>query len=121
MIEASCHCGAVHFTVASPPETVTDCNCSMCRRYGGLWAYYSPADVTFPEPVGPTDTYIQGDKTLATHRCANCGCVTHWASLDTTYDRMGVNARMMDPQVLAKARVRRLDGADTWTYLGEGS
>ena len=28
-------------------------------------------------------------------------------------DRMGVNARLMDPEVLAAARVRHLDGADT--------
>ena len=32
-------------------------------------------------------------------------------------DRMGVNARLMDPEVVAGARVRHLDGADTWKYL----
>jgi hypothetical protein len=32
---------------------------------------------------------------------------------------MGVNARLMDPEALAHARVRRLDGADTWKYLEE--
>jgi hypothetical protein len=29
---------------------------------------------------------------------------------------MGVNARLMDPEVLAGARVRHLDGADTNRY-----
>jgi hypothetical protein len=29
---------------------------------------------------------------------------------------MGVNARLMDPEVLAAARVRHLDGADTDLY-----
>jgi hypothetical protein len=30
-----------------------------------------------------------------------------------------VNARLMAPEVLAAARRRHLDGADTWKYLGE--
>lgn len=30
---------------------------------------------------------------------------------------MGVNARLMDPEILASAKVRHLDGADTWKYV----
>jgi hypothetical protein len=30
---------------------------------------------------------------------------------------MGVNARLMDPAVVAAARIRRFDGADTWEFL----
>jgi hypothetical protein len=113
-IVGSCHCGAVTIEVPSAPETVTSCNCSMCRRYGALWAYYSP---TVVRVTGETATYIWGDKTLATHRCATCGCITHWWPLDPALDRMGVNLRLMDPAVLAAARVRRFDGADTWQFL----
>jgi len=32
---------------------------------------------------------------------------------------MGVNARLFPPEILAAARVRRLDGAVTWKYLDE--
>jgi hypothetical protein len=32
---------------------------------------------------------------------------------------MGVNARLMVPEVLSHVRVRHLDGADTWKYLDE--
>jgi hypothetical protein len=32
---------------------------------------------------------------------------------------MGVNTRLMSPEVRAGARVRRLDGADTWKFLDE--
>ena len=45
MIEASCECGAVRLEIETPPETVGDCNCSICRRYGALWAYYPLAQV----------------------------------------------------------------------------
>jgi hypothetical protein len=32
---------------------------------------------------------------------------------------MGVNARLMDPAIVAAARVRLLDGADTWKVLDD--
>jgi hypothetical protein len=48
---------------------------------------------------------------LEFHRCKRCGCVTHWEAVDKTRDRMGVNARLMTPEVVAHARVRHVDGA----------
>jgi len=115
MIQASCHCGAVALEIAQAPGEVTDCNCSICRRYGVLWAYYSPSEVEVR--AGGTETYVWGPRTTAFHRCRACGCVTHWTATDPARDRMGVNARMLDPEVLARARVRRLDGAVTDEYL----
>lgn len=117
MITASCHCGAVKLELETAPETVTDCNCSICRRYGVLWAYYSPKEVRIAGGDGATHIYMWDDRSLEFHRCGNCGCVTHWAPVDKRLDRMGVNARLMPPDVLAAARVRRLDGAVTGKYL----
>ena len=34
--EGSCHCGGIVFTVEGRIDQVVDCNCSMCRRRGGL-------------------------------------------------------------------------------------
>lgn len=118
-VESSCHCGAVRLEIAKPPETVTDCNCSICRRYGALWAYYSPTQVRIVAAADTSDMYQWGVKMIAFHRCKVCGCLTHWASSDGTLDRMGVNARLMDLDVLAAARVRKLDGAVTWKYVDE--
>jgi hypothetical protein len=112
MIQSSCHCGAVRVTVPTAPAEVTDCNCTICRRYGALWSYYSPKEV---EVAGATDVYLRGEKSIEFHRCRTCGCVTHWAPVDATHDRMGVNTRLMEPAVLAAARVRKVDGFDnTW-------
>jgi hypothetical protein len=61
--------------------------------------------------TAPTDTYVWGDRMLALHRCADCGCVTHWSPSDPAYDRMGINARLLEPAVLAAARVKQVDGA----------
>jgi hypothetical protein len=119
-INASCHCGAVRLEIQTRPKTVTDCNCSICRRYGVLWAYYSPKQVRIIEVSGATDIYMRDSGALEFHRCKSCGCVTHWAAVDRTLDRMGVNARLMSPDVLAAARVRKLDGAVSEKYIDEG-
>jgi hypothetical protein len=116
VIQSSCHCGAVRLTIAHAPSEVTDCNCTICRRYGALWAYFSPKEV---EITGATEIYMRGERSLGFHRCTVCGCVTHWAAADETHDRMGVNCRMMDPDVLASVRVRKLDGFATWKFLDE--
>jgi hypothetical protein len=121
MIGASCHCGAVRLRIEEAPMSVTDCNCSICRRLGVLWAYYRPDQVEIVASGGATTAYVWGDRMLAFHHCKVCGCATHWKSLDETTDRMGINARLFDPAVLEGVRVRRLDGADTWTYLDESS
>jgi hypothetical protein len=118
-LEASCHCGAIRLEVATAPQTVTDCNCSICRRYGVLWAYYSPRDVRIVAGGDATDIYMWSGRSLEFHRCKVCGCVTHWAAVDRTVDRMGVNTRLMDLDVRAAARVRRLDGAVTERYVDE--
>jgi hypothetical protein len=111
MIESSCHCGAVRLEIETAPPEVKDCNCSICRRYGVLWAYYSPKQVRIIPPAGATDIYMWDDRSIEFHRCKICGCVTHWAPVDKARDRMGVNARLMAPEVLARARVIVFDGA----------
>jgi len=114
MVEASCHCGAVKIEVEHAPAELTSCNCSICRRLGTLWAYYSRAQVRV---IGNTQTYSWGKQSLDFHRCVTCGCITHWSLRDTGRDRMGVNSRLMDPAVVEAVRIRRLDGADTWKFL----
>ena len=111
MIEASCHCGAVRFSVETAPEQVNDCNCSICRRYGTLWGYYRPSDVGFSGENGPTDIYMWGDKSLEFHRCRACGCVTHWSPTNRERQKMGINARLLPAEVLAAIPVTHGDGA----------
>jgi hypothetical protein len=114
MIESSCVCGAVRLGITCAPDELVDCNCSICRRYAALWAYYPLKDVIVPG--GLTDVFMLGRKKIEFHRCKICGCVTHWSPRDQR-DEMGVNARLMEPEVVARARVRHLDGANTWKFL----
>lgn len=115
MIRASCHCGAVELEAPAPTE-VTNCNCSICRRYGVLWAYYDPSDVR-QLASGPTEAYMWDDRSIGFHRCTACGCVCYWSAVDPERRRMGVNARLMDLSMLEGVRVRHLDGAVTEDYV----
>ena len=90
--QGSCHCGAVQVSVPRLPATVTECHCSICRRYGALWAYYRTDEVSFS---GPTQVYVWGRKYVAFHRCGNCGCVVGWQPRGD-YPECSVNARMLD-------------------------
>jgi len=117
MLSAICHCGSVRIHVRRAPRTVTSCNCSICRRYGALWAYYSASSVQIEAPKGGLSSYSWRRKIRAYFRCNTCGCVTHykyrkkWGSAT-----VAVNATNFEPDVLQGVRVRKLDGASTWTW-----
>ncbi len=119
MLTASCHCGAVKVQVLRKPRSLTSCNCSICRRYGVLWAYYRDADVQLVASPEATDEYIWGDKTQKFIRCKECGCVMQWKKLDVSEGtNTGVNARNFEPSALEAVKIRLLDGAKTWKYIG---
>lgn len=118
MLAGTCHCGAVRIEVPRRPRRLTSCNCSICRRYGVLWAYYRAADVRVICERGATQSYAWGPKALRFVRCATCGCVISWVRVrPRKANYMGVNARNLDPSIVESVRIRRLDGAVTWKYL----
>ena len=118
MLTGSCHCGAVQIEVPRRPRRLTSCNCSICRRYGVLWAYYQAADVQVRCKRGATESYSWGRRNLNFVRCATCGCIMNWERRKPRkVNYMGVNARNLEPAALGTVRVRLLDGADTWKYL----
>ncbi|HVG48843.1 MAG TPA: hypothetical protein VM899_11995 [Rubellimicrobium sp.] len=92
-MEGSCHCGAVRLTVAQAPTEVTECHCSICRRYGALWAYYPSGEATY---AGPTEVYAWGRKACAFHRCGTCGCVVGWWPHGADFGHCAVNARVLE-------------------------
>jgi hypothetical protein len=117
-LEGSCHCGAVRITLPSPPEKATDCNCSICRRLGALWSYYEFGTVRIEGHPENTQEYIWGDRTLRTVRCRTCGVATHWEPLEPKpCEKHGVNLRNFDAELLASVKMRKFDGADTWTFI----
>ncbi|WP_282610736.1 GFA family protein [Pelagibius sp. Alg239-R121] len=118
MIHGSCHCGAVTFELLEQPKWLTDCNCSVCRRIGALWAHADVGKIKVSCADDATIGYITGDKTLIIRSCKTCGSTTHWENLDPPrHKHMAVNCRMADPEDIASLRIRRFDGAENWEYL----
>lgn len=115
---ASCHCGAVRVDLPELPAAVTECNCSICRRYGALWAYYTREQVTLHAAADQLASYSWGDQQIEFCHCRRCGCLTHYASVEQGPDgRVAVNARMLPRQLTAALTVRHFDGAESWQYL----
>jgi hypothetical protein len=111
-LEGRCHCGACTVRLAKAPESVTQCNCSLCRATGWRGIYYSPDEV---EMRGAFDSYVRADLDevfLRTFRCKTCGMATHWELLaDPPHERMGVNANMLDRGAFKGLPIRQVDGA----------
>ena len=112
MLKAACHCGAVRFRIAEPPAWVLDCNCTLCRRYGAVWAYYHGADqaklLEQPDPEA-TEAYswLEGD--ILFRRCRVCGCITHMEAGEPKVT-FGINMRMAVPALdPAKTPLRQVD------------
>jgi hypothetical protein len=107
----TCHCGRVRITLPRKPESVSDCNCSLCSKTGFRGVYFDPADVSIE---GEFDSYVREDLKrpyLATRRCRTCGIVTHWTLLgDGPHERIGVNARLFDEEELRGIPVKQVDG-----------
>lgn len=67
--------------------------------------------------AGAALAYIQGDRRLKMLHCSTCGCVTHWESMEKEGTaRIAANAWLMDPVEISGVRIRRFDGASSWTY-----
>ncbi|MEM7126728.1 MAG: aldehyde-activating protein [Chloroflexota bacterium] len=117
-MKLSCHCGNVKITVNQAPETLLSCNCSICHRYGALWGYYAPEEVTVTTESTSTATYRWGDETTDFHHCPNCGCMTHYTNtekIDTP--RVAANFRMIGHKEIETIPIRRFDGSDTWQFI----
>ncbi len=119
MMEGSCHCGAVRWSFEGIPESATACNCTICRRYGVLWAYdYEGGRI---KVSGPTKAYVRG-RALEFHFCPACGCVSHWRGRGPDEEgrrRIAVNLRLAEPDAVASIVIEHFDGLDSFDDLGQ--
>ena len=122
MLEGSCHCGACRWSLEGDPGRVTSCNCTLCRRYGALWAYgYEDERIRLK---GPVSSYARGDQETPAHLevvfCPACAGVLAWRGLSLDGKgrrRMAVNVRMAEPEAVATLAVEHLDGLLSWTSV----
>jgi hypothetical protein len=110
MIQGSCHCSAVQWQLDDLPEGATACNCTVCRRYGVLWAYdYDGHGIRVS---GATRAYVRGDA-IEFHFCPTCGCVAFWRARQLGEDgrrRIAVNLRLTEPEPISRVPIDHFDG-----------
>ncbi len=120
-IRGTCHCGAVTWNHDGLPESVTVCNCTLCRRTGALWAYdYDDEGIRVMAAPGALGAYSWGDKSLAVHFCTTCSNVSHWRALTPDAAgrvRIAVNMRLADPDQVGAIPLKLFDGFASWTSL----
>lgn len=121
MLIGTCLCGKAHWTLEGDPGSITACNCTMCRRYGTLWAYdYEGERVTVH---GPTASFTRAGReksSLEILFCPTCACVLSWRALRLENDgrrRMAVNVRLAPPQSVRDLPIDIFDGFETFEDL----
>ncbi len=114
MLTGTCHCGSLSWTFDGMPESVTACNCTLCRRYGVLWIYDFESERI--RIAGPSSVYTRKDAarpSLEIHFCGQCGCVLSWRGLQLEPDgrrRIAVNLRLTEPGPVAHLPIDHFDG-----------
>jgi hypothetical protein len=107
----SCHCGRATIRLPRKPESVTQCNCSLCAKTGFSGVYYGTAELEISAEFDSSGREDFMTAYLGTHRCAHCGTCTHWTPLgEPPHERMGVNARLFDEAIMEGVPVQEVDG-----------
>jgi hypothetical protein len=120
-MKGSCHCGAVEWQLDGDPGSITACNCTLCRRYGALWAYDWEGERI--RISGATSIYTRKEREnpfLEIHFCPDSACVLAWRAVRPDEDgrrRMAVNVRLAPPEAVANLPIDHFDGLDTFDDL----
>ena len=78
LIEGSCHCGRIRFTLAWPQPAdvipVRACGCDFCQKHAGVWTAEPRSSLTvYVDDVGSVSRYRFGTETAEFLVCARCG------------------------------------------------
>lgn len=117
----TCQCGSARWILEGDPGSITACNCTLCRRYGALWAYdYIDARIHLE---GPMQAYSRAGKvnpSLEILFCPRCACVLAWRGLRPQADgrrRIAVNIRLAPPEAVLGLKIDHFDGLESFEDL----
>lgn len=121
MLKGTCHCGDAHWTLEGDPGSITACNCTLCRRYGALWAYdYENERIRVSGALKSYARRNAKEPSLEILFCPFCACVVAWRGLrlhDDGRRRIAVNVRLAPPEAVADLAIDHFDGLDTFDDL----
>lgn len=113
--EGSCHCGQIAFEVEIDDAIVdvVDCNCSLCRRRGGLLWFAPRSALHLLSDPAQLATYQFNQHHLQHHYCRTCGIAPFSEGVDPRSGQAmaAVNVRCLPGLDLAGLSVTAYDGA----------
>jgi hypothetical protein len=115
MLKLTCLCGRVRIEVATRPDFINECNCTLCSKSGARWSYFHPNEINI---AGVTRRYSREDKdnpAAEIHFCETCGSTTHFTLTESAISKFdnvqaGVNMLLADESDLTGIELRYPDG-----------
>jgi len=119
--QGRCHCGRIRFEADGEIESVSICNCSICRRTGYLHWTVPPERFRLLAGADDIVTYQFGTRVAKHHFCRTCG-ISPFRVARSDPDKIDVNARALDGVDLDALPKTHFDGQN-WeaTYARERS
>ena len=106
-----CHCGKIRFEVDGEIGPVVDCNCSLCKKRGGLLWFVPRANLRLLTAVSDLGTYTFNKHAIHHHFCMTCGISPFSESADADKPMSAaVNVRCLDDVDLSSLVVTPCDG-----------
>jgi hypothetical protein len=105
-----CHCGRVRFEVTAPARLeVTDCNCSICSKFGFLHLIVSADQFVLVAGRGDLTTYTFNTGVAKHTFCSHCGVKSFYIPRSHP-DGVSVNARCIDSETIESMSITPFDG-----------
>ena len=116
--QGSCHCGKIAYQVEGDFTEALDCNCSLCRRRGGLLAFVPAEAFTLKTPEADLSTYTFNSHRLHHHFCATCGIAPFSEGRGPNgRDMASINLRCLEDVDLDALVIRKFDGRNHFSSV----
>jgi hypothetical protein len=111
-MRGGCHCGRIAYRLDARPTEAIECNCSICRRKGGLLAAVAPHEFHLETSRDDVATYAFGRHVIRHQFCKTCGCAPFAEGTGPGGETMVVvNLRCAEDVDLSALKITPFDGA----------
>lgn len=109
--KGSCHCGAVAFEVEGEITQLTECNCSICSKKGGLMTFVPRDKLRLLTPEENLANYAFGKHRIQHRFCPKCGMHPFGEGSDPAGNKMAaINVRCLDDFDFSALPIKHFDG-----------
>jgi len=109
VVQGSCHCGRIRFSVEALPKEVLACDCSICTKKGFLHLIVTRAQFRLLSGNAGLSTYTFNTHVAQHWFCATCGVHPFYVPRSDP-DKIDVNARCLEGVDLTTLTVTPFDG-----------